>query len=137
MNANEKKEILFYYESRQNPNGDPGFENQPRLMPDGTLQPFVPFETFGDPKTLNCDRDSQGNVYYADMGVSIVRPRCLEHMEEGLLPQKWMGRHISPIPSWGGCDVDYEWQIPLVEYWLRKHGVVEAAPGESAWAKQA
>jgi CRISPR-associated protein Csh2 len=32
-----KKEILFYYESRQNPNGDPGFENQPRIMPDGTL----------------------------------------------------------------------------------------------------
>jgi CRISPR-associated protein Csh2 len=44
MNANQqldlknlKKELLFYYESRQNPNGDPGFENQPRLMPDGTI----------------------------------------------------------------------------------------------------
>ncbi len=35
--AKEKKEILFYYESRQNPNGDPGFENQPRMMPDGTI----------------------------------------------------------------------------------------------------
>lgn len=32
-----KREILFYYESRQNPNGDPGFENQPRMMPDGTI----------------------------------------------------------------------------------------------------
>lgn len=30
-------EILFYYESRQNPNGDPGFENQPRLMHDNTI----------------------------------------------------------------------------------------------------
>ncbi len=30
-------EILFYYESRQNPNGDPGFENQPRMMPDDTI----------------------------------------------------------------------------------------------------
>jgi len=30
-------EILFYYESMQNPNGDPGFENQPRLMPDETI----------------------------------------------------------------------------------------------------
>jgi CRISPR-associated protein Csh2 len=35
--GNLKKEILFYYESRMNPNGDPGFENQPRLMPDGTI----------------------------------------------------------------------------------------------------
>ena len=89
---------------------------------DGTLQPFVPFSTFGDPKTLNCDRDSQGDVYFADMSVSIVRPRCLEKLKEGLLPQKWMGQNIVPIPSWGGCDVDYEWQIPLVEYWLKKNG---------------
>jgi len=37
MADNTKKELLFYYESRQNPNGDPGFENQPRLMPDGTI----------------------------------------------------------------------------------------------------
>lgn len=97
-----------------------------RLEPDGTLQPFVPFETFGDPATLNCDRDSQGDVWFADMGLSVVRPRCLEHMEDGLLPQKWMGRRIAPIESWGGCDVDYEWQIPGVEYWLREHGIDSA-----------
>ena len=86
------------------------------------LKPFVPFETFGNPKTLNCDRDSQGDVYYADMSVSIVRPRCLENIKEGLLPQKWMGKKIASIPSWGGCDVDYEWQLPMVEFWLKKNG---------------
>lgn len=32
-----KSEILFYYESRQNPNGDPDAENQPRLMRDETI----------------------------------------------------------------------------------------------------
>jgi CRISPR-associated protein Csh2 len=37
LEKNSKKEILFYYESRQNPNGDPGFEDQPRLMSDGTI----------------------------------------------------------------------------------------------------
>ena len=89
---------------------------------DGLLNPFVPFETFGDPKNLNCDRDSQGDVWFADMGTSIVRPECLEHLEEGLLPQKWMGKKIYPLKQWGGLDVDYEWQIPQVEYWLRKHG---------------
>lgn len=93
-----------------------------RLEPDGTLQPFVPFGTFGDPATLNCDRDSQGDVWFADMGVSVVRPHCLERLEDGLLPQKWMGRRIAPIESWGGCDVDYEWQVPTVEHWLRAHG---------------
>jgi CMP-N-acetylneuraminic acid synthetase len=100
-----------------------------RLTEAGVLEPFVPFEVFGDPATLNCDRDSQGDVYFADMGLSVVRPRCLERMDEGLLPQKWMGRRIAPIDSWGGCDVDYEWQIPQVEHWLLAHGVT---PAESA-----
>jgi len=90
-----------------------------KIGPDGLLHPFVPFETFGDPKKLNCDRDSQGDVWFADMGVSVIRPKCLEKMEEGLLPQKWMGRKIYPIKQWGGLDVDYEWQIPQVEYWLK------------------
>jgi len=89
---------------------------------DGLLHPFVPFEVFGDPKILNCDRDSQGDVWFADMSVSVVRPYCLEHLEDGLLPQKWMGQRIYPLQQWGGCDVDYEWQIPQVEFWLRKHG---------------
>lgn len=91
-----------------------------RIDEDGLLKPFVPFGAFADPKTLNSNRDSQGDVWFADMGVSIVRPRCLENIEEGLLPQRWMGRKIYPLKQWGGLDVDYEWQIPQVEYWLRK-----------------
>lgn len=89
------------------------------------LKPFVPFETFGDPATLNCDRDSQGDVWFADMGVSVVRPWCLENIEAGLLPQKWMGQNIYPLRQEGGCDVDYEWQLPGVEYWLRGQGFTE------------
>ena len=96
-----------------------------KIGDDGLLHPFVPFETFGDPKTLNCDRDSQGDVWFADMGVSIVRPRCLANLEAGLLPQKWMGQRIYPLRQWGGCDVDYEWQVPGVEYWLRENGFTE------------
>jgi hypothetical protein len=94
---------------------------------DGLLRPFVPFETFGDPATLNCDRDSQGDVWFADMGLSVVRPRCLEELHAGLLPQKWMGQKIYPLKQWGGLDVDYEWQIPLVEHWLRAHGIEPVA----------
>lgn len=97
-----------------------------KIGDDGLLHPFVPFETFGDPKTLNCDRDSQGDVWFADMGVSIIRPRCLEHLHDGLLPQKWMGQKIYPLKQWGGLDVDYEWQMPLVEHWLKSHGVTPA-----------
>ena len=46
----------------------------------GFLDPFVKFEYFGNPKTLNCDRDAQGDVYYADMSFSIVKPKfCPEN----------------------------------------------------------
>lgn len=93
-----------------------------RETADGHLEPFVPFETFGDPKTLNCDRDSQGDVWFADMGTSIIRPKNLQNIEEGLLPQKWMGAKIWPIKNWGGLDVDYIFQMPQAEFWLTQHG---------------
>lgn len=96
-----------------------------KIDKNGLLKPFVPFGVFGDTKTLSCDRDSQGDVWFADMGVSIVRARCLENIENGLLPQRWMGQKIYPLIQWGGCDIDFEWQIPMVEYWLIKHGFTE------------
>jgi len=94
-----------------------------KIGADGLLHPFVPFETFGDPKTLNCDRDSQGDAWFADMGVSIVRPRNLDNLEAGLLPQKWMGQKIYPIKNEGGLDVDYAYQFSQAEWWLRLHGL--------------
>jgi CMP-N-acetylneuraminic acid synthetase len=88
----------------------------------GYLEPFVPFDAYPEPEKLSCDRDSQGDILFADMGVSVVRPHCLENLKSGLMPQKWMGQKIGAIQSWGGCDVDYEWQIAGVEYWLMQHG---------------
>jgi hypothetical protein len=93
---------------------------------EGLLQPFVPFEIFGDPKTLNCDRDSQGDVWFADVALSVIRPGNLDALDDGLLPQKWMGRRIWPILNEAGLDVDYEWQLGQVEWWLKKHGRVPA-----------
>lgn len=97
-----------------------------KIGTDGLLKPFVPFEIFGDPKMLNCDRDSQGDVWFADMSASIVRPHCLEKLHEGMLPQKWMGNRIYPLKQWGGLDIDYEWQTPLAEFWLRSHNFNDA-----------
>jgi hypothetical protein len=96
-----------------------------RINEQGLLDPFVPFENFGDPETLNCDRDSQGDVWFADMGVSIIRSQNLDSLDTGLLPQKWMGQKIYPIKNVGGLDVDYDWQMPQAVEWLRRHGVTE------------
>jgi len=37
MQAGSRKEIVFYYESRQNPNGDPDANDRPRVMRDGYM----------------------------------------------------------------------------------------------------
>jgi hypothetical protein len=95
-----------------------------KIGPDGLLHPFVPFETFGDPKTLNCDRDSQGDVWFADMGASIVRPKNLDDLDAGLLPQKWMGQKIYPIKNEGGLDVDFGYQLPQAEWWLKANACI-------------
>jgi hypothetical protein len=93
-----------------------------KIGEDGLLHPFVPLETVGDPSSLSSSRDSQDDSYFADMGVSIVRPQCLERWRDGQLPQRWMGQRIYPLVQWGGLDIDYEWQLPLVEFWLKQHG---------------
>ncbi len=98
-----------------------------KIGEDGLLHPFVDFEYFGDPKTMNCDRDSQGDAWFADVAISVVRPENLENLDDGLLPQKWMGQKIYPLRQEAGCDVDYEWQIPVVEWWLKKY-VPDHAP---------
>lgn len=94
-----------------------------KLDKKGLLKPFVKFEYFGNPKTLNCDRDSQGDVYFADMSLSTIRPKNLEDLSKNLLPQKWMGKRIFPLKSWGACDIDYSWQIPGIIHWLKKNGI--------------
>ncbi len=96
-----------------------------KLDSDGYLKPFVPFEAIGNPSELNSERDSQGDVYFADMSHTVVRTEWLDRMEEGLLPQLWMGKNILPIVNIYGCDLDFDWQVSTVEWWLREKGFTE------------
>jgi CMP-N-acetylneuraminic acid synthetase len=93
----------------------------------GYLVPFVPFETFGDPNTLSCDRDSQGDVYFADMSHSVSRARALDTIADGLLPQRWMGQKILPVYNTFGCDIDLDWQVDTSVRWLKQKGFREDA----------
>ncbi len=92
-----------------------------RIGNDGLMHPFTPFETMSSGGQINCDRDSQGDVWFADVALSVIRPENLDHLEKGLLPQKWMGQKIFPIKNEAGLDVDYEWQLPQIEWWLKRY----------------
>ena len=88
---------------------------------DGSIRNFLSQEQL---KGANSERDSQGKIYFTD-GSFIVRPRCLDEIETGMLPYPWMGRSSYAIPNWGGLDVDVSWQLPQVEIWLRTEGFTE------------
>jgi len=88
---------------------------------DGEIRNFMSPEQLAD---ATSERDSQGRIYFTD-GTFIVRPRCLERIETGMLPYPWMGKRSYAVPNWGGLDVDAAWQIPQVDYWLRAEGFTE------------
>ena len=89
----------------------------------GLLNPFIPFDQF-DFK-IDSNRQKQDNVYFHDCGVSVVRPKCIENIKTGLLPQKWMGQNIYPLTQSGGLDIDYAYEMPIAENWLKDKGFTE------------
>ena len=93
-----------------------------KIDDNGKLVPFVPLEIFGD--NVTCDRGSQGQTWYADCSTFVVRPKCMLK-KNGDVPFTWLGRNIHPIKQWGGLDIDYNWQVPIVEFWLKSHGFSE------------
>lgn len=92
-----------------------------KIDKNGLIRSFIPYDYIEGLSTVNCDKDSQGDVYFTD-GTFIVRPHCLENIEEGMLPYQWMGQKAYAVMNWAGLDVDFSWQVPQVEVWLRKNG---------------
>jgi CMP-N-acetylneuraminic acid synthetase len=92
-----------------------------RRIEDGLVKPFVDPKLFGD---ATCDRDSQGDTYFVDCSVFVLRPQCFDY-SRGEIPFRWIGRKVHPLHQEGGCDVDFEWQFPVVEHFLRRVGFTE------------
>jgi CMP-N-acetylneuraminic acid synthetase len=94
-----------------------------RRIEDGLVKPFVDPALFG---AATCDRDSQGDTYFVDCSVFVLRPRCFDY-SRGEIPFRWIGRTVHPMHQEGGCDVDFEWQFPVVEHFLRSAGFTETS----------
>jgi D-3-phosphoglycerate dehydrogenase / 2-oxoglutarate reductase len=71
-------------------------------------------------------RDKLGDVYFIDNCLRVTRRAALfSDAASSRLPYSWMGKRTVPIVHQGGFDVDYDWQIPGVERWLRQQGFTE------------
>ena len=89
-----------------------------KKIDNGVLKPFGRISDFSD---STCDRDSQGDTYFADCSAFICRPICLKK-HYGDLPFRWIGRKVLPLKQWGGLDLDYKWQLGQLRFWLQAHG---------------
>jgi CMP-N-acetylneuraminic acid synthetase len=82
---------------------------------------------FFDPDKIegaSTDRDTQADTYFADCSFFVVRPHCFD-FDNGRPPFPWIGTNVRPLENWGGLDIDFEWQVPQVRYWLQEHGFSE------------
>jgi hypothetical protein len=85
-----------------------------RLAGDGLLEPVAPSGPVAD-------------LWYPDWGVQILRPRLLDALKNGT-PLPWLGKKVLPLKQWGGGPIDYQWQIPALEFWLKKQGLTDVSP---------
>jgi hypothetical protein len=86
-----------------------------RQTADGLLEPFLP------------PTEAAGPAWHPTWGVTVLRPGILEKVSgDGAWP--WLGRKILPIKTWGPGLVDFHWQLPGVEYWLKKNGISDLSP---------
>ncbi len=70
------------------------------------------------------ERDSLGDVFFIDGILWIIRPDSFRKALDSSSQASyfWLGEHILPLVHESGVDIDYESQIPMAEYLLRRRG---------------
>lgn len=89
-----------------------------RIDENGLIAPFVDVDSIAG---ASCDRDSQGDVYFCDGSVWVLRDRCTD-LSAGQLPFRWTGRRMAPLYQTGGLDIDNPDGAARTEWWLRENG---------------
>ena len=82
-----------------------------RETPEGRLAPYAECVT------------EAGTAWFPDWGAVVVRPRVLDALTPDSPPLSYLGSNILPLKQVGGGPVDRAWQVPKMEYWLKKQGV--------------
>ena len=72
-------------------------------------------------KNVSSIRSSQGDVYFCDLSIQIIKKWVFENMEKGMQPFQWMGRKGYPLINSYGFDIDEKWQKNAVELWLKEN----------------
>ena len=82
-----------------------------RETPAGRLAPYTECVT------------EAGAAWFPDWGAVVVRPRVLDLLTPASAPLAYLGANVLPLKQLGGGPVDRAWQVPKMEYWLKKQGL--------------
>jgi hypothetical protein len=64
-----------------------------------------------------------GTPWFPDWGAVVARPRVLDALKADSPPLSYLGKNVLPLKQLGGGPVDRAWQVPKMEYWLKKQGL--------------
>lgn len=89
----------------------------------GHLMNFIPLDTLSGVVDVSCDRDKSEDCYFCDNSFTLVRRGSLATLYENAGPFRWMGNRIRLLEQLPGAgDIDFAWQVPVIEWWLVQHG---------------
>ena len=89
----------------------------------GMLANYIPLDALSRFTNVSCDRDKSEDCYFCDNSFTLVRARALATLHENAIPFRWMGNRIRLLEQLPGAgDIDFAWQVPVVEWWLAQHG---------------
>lgn len=89
-----------------------------RKLENQTIRPFVDLELFDNVSSI---RSSQGDVYFCDLSVQVIRSRVFQDIWSGDLPFRWQGKKSYPLINSYGFDIDEQWQKVAIENWLKEN----------------
>lgn len=104
---------------------DPALDSAATVSPYNRWNPRRAFREGADGRLeryAECLPES-GTPWFPDWGAAVLRPRVLSALTPDSPELSWLGTNIRPLKQAGGGPVDYSWQVPKMEYWLKKQGV--------------
>tara|TARA_B100002019_G_C21270971_1_gene602261 strand:+ start:278 stop:991 length:714 start_codon:yes stop_codon:yes gene_type:complete len=87
-----------------------------RKIEENTIKPFIDLDLMENVSSI---RSSQGDAYFCDLSVQVIRSRVFKEMDMGQLPFKWQGKKSMPLFNNYGFDIDEPWQKVAIEKWLK------------------
>jgi CMP-N-acetylneuraminic acid synthetase len=98
--------------------------NRAKIIKNGMIKEYD--KRLNKSSNVNSIRSSQGDIYFCDLSIQIMRPRVIEKIAHGQPPLKWLGKKSKAIFVDYGFDVDTEWQFKAMENLLTEKGYTKS-----------